>query len=227
LMWRSQLAGRGWEGLYETIALKRTWDGQRREILLWRNDGTFIPPPVDTYWIYTLMLGLGGADLGPAERNRIFSDQAHQSILMQYKANFVCNMADDIINHGSLPITSSFPAVANVFVTVEDDRPVTATFALAAALIAPYQDHESRARAYLDLARVATELARTPSAEPDRDAYLKIALAVLIKGTETCSVPPEIVEPLLDVIGEQFAHDSEFRNQLAGTENPHTRDSHE
>ena len=54
LIWRSQLAGRGWEGLYETIALKRIWDGHRREILLWRNDGTFTPPPVDVHWIYTL-----------------------------------------------------------------------------------------------------------------------------------------------------------------------------
>ncbi len=36
LMWRSQLVGRGWEGMYETIALKRIWKGQRREILLWR-----------------------------------------------------------------------------------------------------------------------------------------------------------------------------------------------
>jgi hypothetical protein len=226
LMWRSQLAGRGWEGLYETIALKRTWDGQRREIVLWHNDGTFIPPPVDTHWTYTLMLGLGGTDLDPADRRRIFSNQARNSLLMQYKTNFVCNMADDIINHGSLPITSSFPAVANVFVVVEDDRAVTATFALAAALMAPYQDRARAERAFLDLASVATELARTPSAEPDRDAYLKIALQVLIKGIETCSVPPEILEPLLDVMDDQFCDDPGFSNQLTRLENLRNRDGH-
>lgn len=113
LIWRSQLAGRGWEGLYETIALKRVWDGQRRGILLgillWRNDGTFIPPPVDVQWIYSLMLGLGGTDLDLAERRKIFSDQTHNSLLMQRKTNFVCNIGDDIMSHGTLPITSSFP----------------------------------------------------------------------------------------------------------------------
>ena len=226
LIWRSQLAGRGWEGLYETIALKRTWDGQRRGILLWRNDGTFAPPPVDVHWIYTLVLGLGGTDLDIAERRRIFSDQTHNSLLMQLKTNFVCNMGDDMISHGTLPITSSSPAVANVFVVVEEGRPVSATYALAAALMEPYQHLEPAGRAYRDLASVATELARTPSAEPDRDAYVKIALAVLITAAESSSAAPEILEPLLNAIGDRFANDPEFTNQLTRLEHLRNRGSH-
>jgi hypothetical protein len=199
LIWRSQLAGRGWEGLYETIALKRIWDGQRRDVLLWKNDGTFTPPPIDIYWTYTLMLGLGGStDLAPAERKRIFSEQAHNSILMQRKMNFSCNMAEDTINHGSLPFTSSFPAVANVFVVLEEDRPVSATYALAAALMAPYRDHEQADRVYRDLAAVAAELARTPSTEADRDAYVKIALSVLIAAVESGAASPGVLAPLVD-----------------------------
>jgi len=179
LMWRSQLAGRGWEGLYRTIALKRVWDGQQRGILLWRNDGTFAPPPVDIFWTYTMTLGLGsGTGLDPAERTKIFAEQAQNSILMTHKMNFVCNMAEDTINHGSLPITSSFPAVANVFVML-DDRPVSATHAMAAALIEPYQDGAPAGQVYRELASVAAELARTPTVEPDRDAYIAMALAVL------------------------------------------------
>ena len=94
-------------------------------------------------------------------------------------------MGDDMISHGTLPITSSFPAVANVFVVVEEGRPVSAAHALAAALMAPYLNLEPPQRGYRDLASVATELARTPSDEPDRDTYVKIALAVLITAVQS------------------------------------------
>src|ERR1035438_8133724 len=109
------------------------------------------------------MLGLGGTDLDLAERRKIFSDQTHNSLLMQRKTNFVCNMGDDIMSHGTLPITSPFPAVANVFVVTEEGRPVSATYALAAALMAPYHGLEPAGRAYRDLASVATELACGPN----------------------------------------------------------------
>ena len=52
MMWRSLLSYDEWQGLHETIALKRAWDGERREIRLWRNDGTFTPPSTDIYWMY-------------------------------------------------------------------------------------------------------------------------------------------------------------------------------
>jgi len=225
LIWRSQLAGRGWEGLYNVIALKRIWDGQHRGILLWRNDGTFTPPPVDLYWTYTLTLGLGGSTgLGPAERKEIFTEQAHNSLLMQRKMNFVCNMAEDTIVHGSLPITSSFPAVANVFVMLEGDRPVSATYALAAALIAPYQDCEPTGKVYYDLACVVTELARTPSTEPDRDAYVRIALPVLIAAIERGAVSPAVLEPLVAAIDNGSLNDPELRNQLTRLEELHAGD---
>jgi hypothetical protein len=214
LMWRSQLAGRGWEGLYETIALKRIWDGQRREILLWRNDGTFIPPPVDIYWTYTLMHGLGDSTgLGPAERKRIFTEQAHNSLLLLRKTNFVCNMAEDTVNHGSLPITSSFPAVANVFVMLDGDRAVSATHALAAALIEPYQDRDPGGQVYRDLASVVTELARTPSTEPDRGAYVKLALAVLTTAVERGAASPAVLGPLADAIDDRLASDLGLTNE--------------
>lgn len=227
LIWRSQLGGRGWEGLHETIALKRIWDGQRRGILLWRNDGTFAPPPVDIYWTYTLMLGLdGSADLDPAERKKIFTDQTHSSLLLQRKTNFVCSMAEDIVHHGSLPLTSSFPAVANVIVVLDGNRPVSATYALASALIAPYQDQEPPCGAYRDLASVATELARTPSTEPDRDTYVKIALAVLITAIENGAESPALLDSLVDAIDSRFASDSKLTDQLAHLDELRAGDSH-
>ncbi len=76
--------------------------------------------------------------------------------MLQRKINFVCNMADDMVSHGSLPITSPFPAVANIFFMLEEGGTVrvSATHALAAALIAPYQDRDPVGQVYRDLASV-------------------------------------------------------------------------
>ena len=70
-MWRSLLSYDEWQGLHETIALKREWDGERREIRLWRNDGTFTPPPADIYWMYNI-------PPGHPDRNGVFTDQIPQ-----------------------------------------------------------------------------------------------------------------------------------------------------
>jgi hypothetical protein len=39
MLWRSQLTGYGWEGLFEVIALDRRLSGRHRDIRLSRNDG--------------------------------------------------------------------------------------------------------------------------------------------------------------------------------------------
>ena len=68
---------RGVVGLHQAIALERVWEGQRRNIRLWRDDGTFTVPAPDIYWTYTsrpvtptagdLRLGRGHAGYAAAE----------------------------------------------------------------------------------------------------------------------------------------------------------------
>lgn len=54
MLWRSQLAGYGWEGLFEAIALDRGWSDRRREVRLSRNDGTFAPKAPDVNWNFSI-----------------------------------------------------------------------------------------------------------------------------------------------------------------------------
>ena len=53
-IWRSQLSGYGWEGLHETIAFHRVWDGQRKAFRLTRIDGTFTPEALDMFWAFNI-----------------------------------------------------------------------------------------------------------------------------------------------------------------------------
>ena len=206
MMWRSQLSGYGWEGLYEMFALNRVWDGGRREIRLLRNDGTFTAEAPDIYWIYNI-------PPDPAARKGIFAERAHNSHIMQRKVNFVCNMSEDTMAHGLVAVTSSFPAVANVFVILDEDRVVSAVHALLAALYAPYQEDTPGVSVYLDLAHVARRLVQAPNIERD-NSYLKASLAVLISAVEHGGAPTASLEPLAGMASNAVPEDAKLTELL-------------
>ncbi len=191
-MWRSQLSNDESLGLRETIALQREWDGQRREIRLWRNDGTFTAADTDIHWTYNI-------PPGHPDRKLIFAWIGHSPRVMQRKTNFTCGKSDDVMNHALLPLGASFPTVANVFVTLDTDRPVSATNALLAALVAPYHDDSRTGSVYLDLARVTRELAHASDIERDYDVYLKTALGILMSAVEQGAAAPTALEPLASI----------------------------
>jgi len=82
---------------------------------------------------------------------------------------------------------------------------VSATNALLAALVAPYQEDANTDSVYDDLVFVATELSRIPeseqdyisSPENDNSAYLKTALAILISAVEQGAAPPASLKRLI------------------------------
>jgi hypothetical protein len=208
LIWRSQLSGYGWEGLHETIALNRVWDGQRREIRLWRSDGTFIPDALDIYWTFDI-------PPNPEARKGIFTSPSHNSLIMRRKINFLSNRSEDIMAHGLLPLVSAFPEIANVFVVLDDGRAVSASHALLSALYAPYQDG-LKDSVYRDLAHVTRELAQAPNVER-ASSYLKAALALLISAVEQGAAPPRSLKPLAGVTSITIPADaklSQLLNQL-------------
>jgi hypothetical protein len=212
MMWRSLLSYDEWQGLHETIALKRVWEGERRGIRLWRSDGTFTPPPTDIYWMYKIPPGHLG-------RNEAFTDQYYSSHVKQRKINFTCNMSEDTMNYCLMPIVSSFPALAEFFVTLDADRPVSATRALVAALIAPYEDSGSTETAFLDLALVASKLAQASNISRDYLSYLKTALTVLIAAVERGDASSASLEPLANAIVNGISADaklSELLTRLGG-----------
>lgn len=208
MMWRSLLSYDEWLGLHETIALKRTWDGGRREIHLWRNDGTFTPPSADIYWMYNYPPGHPG-------RQGVFTDRYPNLRISQRKINFACNLSEDLMSHVLAPINSPFPTLEEIFVTLDTDRPVSATRALLGALVAPYEDGLSSEAAFLDLALVVSKLAQVSNAEPDVPSYLKIALAVLIAAIERGDASPAALEPVTKSIGNEITADAELTQLLA------------
>jgi CRP-like cAMP-binding protein len=207
MMWRSQLSGYGWEGLYEMISLDRVWDDGHREFHLSRNDGTFTVEAPDMYWIYNI-------PPDPAARKGFFSQQAHNSHMMQRKINFVCNMSEDTMAHGLVAVTSSFPAVANVFVILDEDRVVSAVHALLSVLYAPFKEDTSEVSVYRDLAHVTSKLVQVPNIERD-SSYLKVSLTVLLLAVEQGSAPAESLEPLAGLASNTIPDDAELSELLA------------
>ena len=207
LIWRSQLGGYGWEGLHETIAFHRVWDGRRKEFRLTRNDGKFMPEALDMSWTF---------DLSPDVRvhKEIFSSPAHNSLMTQRKINFASNMSEDIMAHDLAPLVSSFPTTAHVFVILDDERVVTAIHALIAALCAPYREGALRESVYLDLAQVTCKLMEASNVAQDAP-YLKMALGVLISALDQGAVSPASVGPIVRLISKTATEDARVTELLA------------
>lgn len=191
MMWRSQLSSEEWFGLHNAIALERVWEGHHRNIRLWRDDGTFDIPDPDIYWTYNI-------PPGHPNRRGIFAWAGHSPQALKRKANFTAGKSDDFMHHGLQPLGDAFPAVANVFVTLDADRPVSAVQVLLAALLAPHRNGSQPNPAYSDLARVIRELAHPSNVEDDYGAYLKAALAVLVSAVEHGTTPLGPLEPLIE-----------------------------
>jgi hypothetical protein len=210
LIWRSQLAGYGWEGLHETIALNREWKGQRKEIRLSRNDGTFMPEPLDMFWTFNV-------PRDPEARKEIYSSPTHNSFMTQRKINFVCNNSEDILAHSLAPLVSFFPATANFLVVLDHERVVSAVHALISALSAPYQEGRPEDTVYLDLARVTCKLMQAPNVVPDA-SYLEMAFGVLISAVEQGIVPPASLVPMAELINNTTTQDTKLTELLARLE---------
>jgi hypothetical protein len=202
MLWRSQLTGYGWEGLFEVIALDRSWSERRRDVRLSRNDGTFAPKAPDVNWNFSIR---------PAAETQkgIFIEQGHNSLTMQRRVNFAAVMTENIMAHALNPVTSTFPVIANACVTLDDGVVVSATHALISAIYAPYQAATPNDSVYLMLARTACMLARDSSLERDH-SYLKAALKVLTSAVEQGLATRASLEPFTDLARDTIPEDHEL-----------------
>lgn len=175
-MWRSQLSGEEWPGLFSTIAVQRVWDGDRRNIRISRADGINSPEPIDLYWTYNI-------PPGHPDRAGAFSWVGHTPGVMDVKTNLTCGRTDDVNGHALSPLGAAFPAMANAVVAVTPERAVSATHVLLAAFIARYQADDQN-DVYQDLARVIYELFVSPRVDIGQDLFLKTSLDVLLTAVE-------------------------------------------
>ena len=199
MLWRSQLTGYGWEGLFEVIALDRRWSNRRREIRLFRNDGTFVPKAPDVNWNFSIR--------PPAETQKgIFIERGHNSLAMQRRVNFAAVMTENIMAHALNPVTSTFPVIANACVTLDDGVVISATHALISAIYAPYQEDIPDDSVYLILARTACILAQDSNLERDH-SYLKAALRVLTSAVEQGLATRASLEPFRELARDAITED--------------------
>jgi hypothetical protein len=119
------------------------------------------------------------------------------------------------MNYVLTRINSPFPTLEEIFVTLDSDRPVSATRALLAALVAPYDGDASTEPAFLDLALVVSKLTQVSNAEPDLLSYLKTAPAVLIAAIERGDASPAVLEPVAKSIGNGMSADTKLTQLLA------------
>lgn len=207
LIWRSQLAGYGWEGLHEAIAFHRVWDDQRKTFRLTRNGGAFVPEDLDMSWTFNLLPDV-------RKHSQIFSSLAHNSLKTQRKINFVSNTSEDIMSHDLAPLVSAFPVTANVFVILNDGRVVSAAHALIAALCAPYREGALEESAYLDLAQVVRNFMEA-SDIAQHAPYLKMALGVLSFAVSQGAVSPESTGTIIGLMGKVAVEDAELTELIA------------
>jgi hypothetical protein len=123
-------------------------------------------------------------------------------------------MSEDIMAHNLGPSLSAFPATAEVFVILDNERAVSAISALLSAFYAPYYEAVLKNSAYLDLAQVIRKLVQAPNAE-DHYPYLKMALNVLIAAVEQDAASPASLEPLAGRASDTTTEDVELRKLLA------------
>ena len=193
VMWRAQLSSEEFYGLTETIALARIWVGNRRDVRLWRDDGTFVPPPADIYWTYSVP-----PDDPQREDSTAWS--GHTPPMMDRKRNFTTGKSDDILSHALEPVSRAFPAVANILVPMPSGRWVSATHALLAAVLARIQDGEVPANMYEELAHATRVIADSAIQSPDRVRYVKAAVQVLINGCARDAATTGLLAPSLELL---------------------------
>jgi NACHT domain len=206
MLWRSQLTGYGWEGLFEVIALDRHLSGRHRDIRLSRNDGEFVPKDPDMNWNFSVRPSV-------ETQKGVFNEQGHNALAMQRRINFAAVMTENIMAHALNPLVSTFPAVAYACVILEDGVVVSAAHALLSAIYAPYQDPAPGDSVYLMLARTACLLTQHSNLEGDH-SYLKAALRVLISAVEQGLASRACLEPLAGLSGGAITEDTKLMELL-------------
>lgn len=204
-LWRSQLIGEEWAGLLETIALRRAWDGERRDVRVWRADRTYAPEPIDIFWTYNI-------PPGHPDRDGAFSWIGHTPHILLRKANLTCGKSDDVMTHALQPLVEAFPAIANVFVSLTPERTVSATHALLAAVTAgPRNDAEGR---HEDLAGVVGTLFSSPHGLSDEDLFMATALRVLLSAVESGAASVRCLSPLEGGLRRDTTDDPELEGLI-------------
>ncbi len=191
MMWRSQLSSEEWSGLVGTLALERQWNGDRREIRLWIDDGSFRPEPPDIRWTYFT------APDDAAQRTTV-AWLGHTPAATLRKSNFTGGKTDDVLAHALQPLGLAFPSLANCLVPMPSGEWVSASNALLDALTAPFRPDADKAEALWKLMHVVRNVANGVTSA-DSVTFIDTAFSVLLSAMEQSTTEElmSLVHPLL------------------------------
>jgi hypothetical protein len=152
LLWRSQLNFEEWTSLVESLALKRLWEDEHRDIRLTLDDRTFYPPPtVDPYWTFNR------SPSDPARGWYAFASSSYHPDALRRTANFQCGIVDDVASHALEPLANTLGTTINTFIGWEKDTCPSAAHALLDIWLLPLRNPtaEERRTAYERCAKIA------------------------------------------------------------------------
>jgi hypothetical protein len=186
-IWHSSIRGESWNGLVDSLIVERVWRPAGRDAVIRAGRPSDSLARTDLTWSYYRSV--------TQVRDGMWWD-SHTPAVLSQRANFLMDRRMDLAVHNTLPIAGVLPAVGHTVYHTADDRLVTATALLTAALAAPYAPDPADA-AIGDLLRVLPLLDN--GFRRERERYIKLALSVFITAVELDAVAADTRHALQDI----------------------------
>lgn len=190
--WRSQMSGSEYEGLVNTLAVRRVVHDGMLDARLAFDDGTYVPPYIDLDQTYH-----HSANILPGEPGVFVSTDQHPDALRRW-ALFGMTRSDAVVLHVLEPLVEVLKETVNSFVRWPGERLRSTAHLLMQAIFLPGEsvDEATVAQVYLRCAEIAT-LPRSPWSARVRDRY---CLALLDRLRVDDRVAPTVVDEVLTLL---------------------------
>lgn len=188
MLWRSQFTVEGWASLVDTLSLDRTWHAGDRDIRI--GAGPWTASEIDAFWTFKFSPG------DPMRRGHGWGHYIVRQLLKE--SYFTCDMAEDIICHGLVPIVdemdkadlenSGDPEASTAFGILSDERAISVTNAMTKLWLASSRpaDALDLQQAYEDCLTVI-QGSRPDESTVSRNAFLARILRQLAADQERLS----------------------------------------
>lgn len=207
MLWRSHLSSEGWNGLVETLAVDRMWNGYRRylRLRLARDEAENLD--IDPYWTYAFHVEPQDRHPGGSWTWSTYENQRR-------KHYFLCHHSSDDLVHALAPIGADLGATIQTFADTGQGHPVSAANALIKLWLTTGQDSAPAelAAAYTTCLRIATH-AFSPLDADARDTYRALVLRQL--ATDCSRIPASLLRAMMDDLPETGYAEDDFRYQVA------------
>jgi hypothetical protein len=216
-LWRSQLSSEGWNGLVETIAADRKWNGDQRYLRLRLARDEVQKLDIDPYWTYAFHVDPRDRHPGSSWTWSTYANQRRKQL-------FLCHHANDAPAHALDPLSGELGATIQTFADTGQPRPVSAANALIKLWLTAGQDSTPAdlTAAYITCLRIA-KYAFSPLDADTRDRYRALVLRQL--AIDCSRIPASLLNSMIEDIRETDYSRDDFTHQVAAVLDGNTRSS--